>query len=145
MRNILKWTDRQVRMCVCVIPWCKELQANVSLSLLGKFSVSLLEMQQSPANYEQIKKNTSAQAHKQRQLWSCTVTLCAPADVVPADLCEFLCLPAGRVGATAAMIYQNQQRHFSRTHRISKGPRSGTFTGSDWCLFSYLRCSTRRR
>lgn len=33
---------------VCAVPWCKLMQANVSLSLLGKFSVSLLEMQQSP-------------------------------------------------------------------------------------------------
>lgn len=43
-------------VCVCVIPWCKELQANVSLSLLGKFSVSVLEMQQSPGHYEQIEQ-----------------------------------------------------------------------------------------
>lgn len=46
------------------------------------------------------------------------VTLCAAADVVPADLCEFLCLPAGGVGATAAMIC-NQQRRVSRTRGSS--------------------------
>lgn len=37
-----------VCVCLCAVPWCKPLQANVSLSLLGKFSVSLLVMQQSP-------------------------------------------------------------------------------------------------
>lgn len=70
-----------------------------------------------------MEKKPSAQAptHTHTLSHSCGgahVTLCAAADVVPADLCEFLCLPAGGVGATAAMIC-NQQRRVSRTRGSS--------------------------
>ena len=44
------------RILVQIVPWCKAAQANVSLSLLRKFSLSVLEMQQSPGAHEQ-KKN----------------------------------------------------------------------------------------
>lgn len=91
-----------------IVPWCNVLQANVSLSLLGKFSLSLLEMQQSPGDCEQTDGEND---HKHTHMLTSGAlqtrahfTLCAAADVILADLSQLLFVLTGSVRTTAAVV-----------------------------------------
>ena len=82
---------------------------------MRKFSLSVLETQQSPGQYEiflfffiqKLKTTDTINANVSTNgfLQTCAhVTLRAAADVVPADLSERLFVLSGSVGATAAVI-----------------------------------------
>jgi len=116
------WT---VIVWVFIIPWSKPLQANVSLSLLRKFSISVLEMQQSPGNVEpidiKVTGNVSANSCNNVLMEAHSYfTLCAAADVVLANPTELLLVLSGRVSATAAVIWETHKGYYNWMYSIYK-------------------------